>query len=322
MDDLPDLNLLRVFAAIDRTRSVSRASELLGLSQPATSAALARLRAALGDPLFVYADGAMQPTPAARDLSPRVAAALADLQNAFDRARPFDPTTATTRFQIGVTDYTTAVLVPPLARIMAEQAPLIDLRLIAYDKAQVGTALDTGKLDLAIGVFADPPDRAVAKPLMTEHFVGVARSGHPVLATPPDAAAFASWPHVLVTQAADARGAVDVALAAQGLSRRVAVTLPHLMALPEILRATDMIATVPSRAAACFGAGIDSFALPLADIAPFTLSMLWNPAARSDRALGWLRQMLVRVCATLDPVAQPRGGNAQRRPSRGTGQEK
>jgi DNA-binding transcriptional LysR family regulator len=299
MDAAFDLNLLRVFATLDRTRSVSLAARALGLSQPATSAALARLRRATGDPLFVYAGGAMQPTPAARRLAPIVAGTLADLRQAFEAARPFDPATAGEVFRIGVTDYATAVIVPALARDLARTAPGIDLRLATYDKTEVGAALDTAALDLAIGVFADPPAGAVARALMTETFVGVARLDHPVHANPPDAAGFAALPHALLTHAADAHGAVDAALADLGLSRRIALTLPHLMALPPILRATDMVATVPARAGDMFGAGIASFDVPVPGLAPFTVTMLWTPAARSDRAHAWLRGRIVQVCALL-----------------------
>jgi len=257
-----DLNLLLTFEAIDKARSVSGAARLLGLSQPATSAALSRLRTALGDELFSYAGGAMQPTPVARRLAPGLHAALADLRGVLDAERRFEPATAQGCFVIGVTDYASA-------------------------------------LDLVIGSFADPPDRSVATPLLREVFTGVARIGHPALSGPMDAVRFAGLDHALFTLARDGRGAVDDLLATQGLTRRVCLALPHLMALPEILRATDLVAAVPCRAAARFGPGIATFDLAFLGLAPWTLHMLWSPFARKDSATAWLREAVSRVSANL-----------------------
>lgn len=294
-----DLNLLLTFEAMDKARSVSGAARLLGLSQPATSAALSRLRAALGDELFSYAGGAMQPTPMARRLAPGLHAALTDLRAVLDAERTFDPATATGCFVLGMTDYASAVIAPALSARVAAAALGIDLRLQAYDKASVGALIDSGSLDLAIGSFADPPERSVATPLLREGFVGVARAGHPALTGTMDAVRFAGLDHALFTLAKDGRGAVDDVLAAQGLTRRVRLALPHLMALPEILRATDLVAAVPTRAAACFGADIATFDLAFLGMAPWSLQMLWSPFARKDSATAWLRDQVTQVCAGI-----------------------
>lgn len=294
-----DLNLLLTFEALDRARSVSGAARLLGLSQPATSAALGRLRKALGDELFSYAGGTMQPTPAARRLAPGLRAALADLRGLLDAERAFDPALARGCFTLGVTDYASAVIAPALTARLALEAPGIDLRLAGYDKPGIASLIDGGTLDLVVGRFADPPDRAVATPLLSERFVGVARAGHRALAAPLDATGFAALDHALYTLARDGRGVVDDALAASRLERRVRLTLPHLMALPEILRSTDLVAVVPARAADRFGPGIATFDITFLGLAPWTLHMLWSPFARNDRAHAWLRGLMVKVCAAL-----------------------
>ena len=294
-----DLNLLLTFEAIDKARSVSGASRHLGLSQPATSAALARLRKALGDALFTYAGGTMQPTPVARRLAPGIHAALADLRGALDAERAFDPGEARRCFTLGVTDYASAVIAPALMARLAAEAPAIDLRLHAYDKLGVASQIDGGTLDLIIGSFADPPERSVATPLFDERLVGVARVGHPALGRPLDAAGFAALDHALFTLARDGRGVVDDALAASGLQRRVRLALPHLMALPEILRSTDLVAVAPARAAAGFGPGIATFDVGFLGLAPWTLHMLWSPVARRDRAHTWLRATVAGFCAGL-----------------------
>ena len=303
-----DLNLLLVFEAMDQARSVSGAARHLGLSQPATSAALSRLRRALGDELFTYAGGSMQPTPMARRLAPGIRATLAGLRSTLDAERHFDPATTRTCFTLGVTDYASAVIAPSLIAGLARAAPGIDLRLQAYDKAGVGSLIDGGVLDLVIGTFADPPDRAVATPLMQESFVGVARAGHPAMTKPLDALTFAQLDHALFTLGRDERGVVDDALSAMGLSRRVAVTLPHLMALPEILRASNVIAVVPSRAAARFGAGLVTFDIGFLGLTPWTLHMLWSPYARKDSAHAWLRGAVITACETLSDIGHANAG--------------
>ncbi len=298
-----DLNLLLTFEAMDKARSVSGAARLLGLSQPATSAALSRLRKALGDELFTYAGGMMQPTPAARRLAPGLLAALAGIRVTLDgEQRVFDPATADGTFTIGVTDYTTAVIAPALMARLTAEAPGMDLQLLAYDKAGAGGLIDGGAFDLIIGAFSEPPERAVASPLLEEQFVGVARDGHPILGGPPDMDAFVTFDHALYTlftAGRQGRGVVDDALAAQGYVRRVRLALPHLMALPQILRTTDLIATVPARAAACFGPGIKTFDVGFLGLEPWTLHMLWSPNLRKDPAHAWLRKTVSEVCAVL-----------------------
>jgi DNA-binding transcriptional LysR family regulator len=294
-----DLNLLVTFEAMDKARSVSGAARLLGLSQPAASAALSRLRKAMGDELFAYAGGTMQPTPVARRLAPGVHAALSDLRGVIEAERKFDPATAQNSFTIGVTDYASSVIAPALMAWVAKAAPSVHLRLHAYDKVGVAPLIEGGHLDLAIGGFAEPPDRLVATALLRESFVGVARTGHPALNGPMDASRFAALDHVLFTLARDSRGVVDDALAALGLERRVRLALPHLMALPEILRKTDLVAAAPARAAALFGPGIVLFDLGFLGLSPWTLHMLWSPYARKDRAAAWLREVVTRVSSGL-----------------------
>ncbi len=295
-----DLNLLLVFEAMDKARSVSGAARQLGLSQPATSAALSRLRRTLGDELFSYAGGAMQPTPLARRLAPGIHATLDGLRGTLDAERHFDPSTTRSSFTLGMTDYANAVIAPGLCAHLAQTAPGIDLRLRAYEKSDVGSLIDGGAFDLVIGSFADPPDRAVATPLMQESFVGVVRAGHPALDQPLDALSFARLDHALFTLGRDDRGVVDDVLSAMGLARRVTVTLPHLMALPEILRATDLVAAVPSRAAMRFGAGLVTFDLAFLGMSPWTLHMLWSPFARRDAGHIWLRETVAGICGDLE----------------------
>lgn len=289
-----DLNLLVAFEALFEDRSVSAAARRIGVGQSGMSAALSRLRTLLSDELFVRASGEMRPTAKALELAPALTAALTQIRRALEAGVAFDPATATRSFAIGSTDFTASVFLPSLLTQVRVKAPGIDLRVIGYEKGTVAEMLDRGEVDAAVGVFPNPPDRAVVTPLFQERFVGVARADHPaIVAGRIDVQSFAYLPHALVTTRRDATGALDEALAALGLKRRIALTLPYMMVLPSALENSDLIAALPSRVAdhvlTC--AALQRFELPL-DIKPWTVSMLWLESSRKDRANAWLRDAL------------------------------
>ncbi len=290
-----DLNLMLAFEALLAARSVTGAAQRLGLRQPAMSAALARLRAALGDELFVRVGQTMQPTPRALRLAPGISAALDGLRATLGPEVPFDPARAERTFVLGMTDYAVALLGPPLVERARAAGAGLHLRFVAYDKDMLGPMIEGGVLDLAVGVFPDPPEMAVVTPLFEERFTGIARTGHPALAGDLDAAGFAALDHALYTTRRDASGAIDAALARLGLSRRVAVTVPFVSLLPPLVAASDLVAAVPVRAAEAFGdARVGVFPIPL-DLAAWTLQMLWSPLARRDNGSAWLRETLQTV---------------------------
>jgi DNA-binding transcriptional LysR family regulator len=251
----------------------------------------------------------MQPTPRALRLAPGIAAALEALRGTLGRELPFDPAVAERTFVIGLTDYVLAVVGPPLVTLVRQSGPGLHLRLVAYAKDELGPLIAGGVLDLALGVLADPPPDVVVTELFEERFVGIARRGHPVLAAAPDAAGYAALDHALYTTRRDATGSVDTALAALGLARRVAVTVPFLAQLPRIIAASDLVAAIPARAAAMLcGDDVVPFAIPL-DLAPWRLQMVWNPLARSDQGSAWLRETVRAVCAAA-PGGDAGGGGA------------
>lgn len=296
-----DLNLLRVFDAVHDARNVSRAAERLGMTQPAASAALARLRTVLGDPLFVRVGGAMQPTPKALRLAPVVGRALRDLHASVADETPFVSELSDRQFTLASTDYTSMVILPGLAAALATHAPGVDLRVIGYDKGDVPALIDRGEIDVALGVFRAPSERAVCQSLCPERFVGLARRGHPrIVDGRMSVEDYAAASHALVTVRRDATGEIDAALRELGWSRRIALTLPHMLALPDVLRTTDLVAAVPGRVAdAVAGMALQRFPLPLA-LPEWTIEMMWNPAARGDPASAWLRRQIQRAAAAVD----------------------
>jgi DNA-binding transcriptional LysR family regulator len=289
-----DLNLLVAFEALFAERSVTKAARWLGLSQPATSDALRRLRLLFRDELFVRGAGAMQPSPKALQIAPGVQAALAQLRATLGEEVSFAPGDTLQSFTLAMTDYNAHVLLPPLAAHLRKGAPGVDLHVVGYEKGEIGAMLARGEVDLALGVFPDPPPDAVKTALFEERFVGVARRGHPALAGgAPDLATFVALPHALVTvRREDRSGAIDRELARHGLKRRVALTLPHMLVLPAVLAGSDLVCALPARIAERIDrAAVQVFELPI-NIPSWTVEMLWNPIARTDRASAWLRQAI------------------------------
>ncbi len=290
-----DLNLLVAFEALFEERSVTAAARRIGLGQPGMSSALRRLRVLMQDELFVRVAGEMRPTAKTLEIAPGIVAALAQLRSTFEAGIGFDPHTATRSFAIGSTDYTALVLLPDLVARLRPDAPGVDLRVIGYEKGTVSEMLDRGEVDLALGVFPSPPERAVVTSLFRERFVGVARIDHPAISNGRiDVRSFADHPHALVTTRRDTYGNLDEALAAKGLRRRIALTLPFFMVLPAVLEASDLIAAVPSRIASRVLAGsrLQRFELPV-ETRPWTVSMLWPASSRNDKATAWLRANIV-----------------------------
>lgn len=287
-----DLNLLLAFEALTNTGSVSHAAQRLGIKQPAMSAALAKLRSLTGDRLFERASGRMEPTPRALALIPGIEAALAQLRVTLAEQVGFDPATATRTLTMASTDYTSAMLLPALMARLQSRSPCIDIRVIGYDKQDVPELVARGDIDLAVGVFDPPPPDAVRTLLWEEHFVGLVRKGHPIL-DDLRAETYAAADHALISVRRDARGRIDRDLAALGLSRRIALVLPHMLALPPLLATSDLVAAVPARVASrCGQWGLTTFPLPLLT-QPWRVEMLWRPSSRLDQASRWLRAQVM-----------------------------
>jgi DNA-binding transcriptional LysR family regulator len=301
-----DLNLMVAFEALWDERSVSRAAQRLGVGQPAMSATLARLRALLDDPLFTRVGSRMQPTPKAMRVAPSVHNALAQLRSVLTDSQPFVAAEARNVFVAASTDYTTLVLLPDLMKTLATQAPGIDLRVIGYDKDDIDELLAEQRVDLALGVFPQPPAFAVKQTLCNERFVGVARIGHPaVIDGHVSLDDFCRVPHILVSTRRDAVGFVDRWLAAAGHARRVALVLPHMLTVPAVLRESDLLAVLPERVVRGDASiGLQSFEVPIA-LPSWNIEMVWNSIARSCDAATWLRRCVQDVAMRLQVQNMP-----------------
>lgn len=297
-----DLNLLLALDALLAERHVTRAAARLRMTQSAASHALARLRAALGDPLLVRGPrGAMVPTARAETLTAPLRAALAALAAAVHGPPAFDPATARRTFRLTAGDYAELVLMPPLAARIGAVAPAVDLWCYP-PPTDLGTALAAGTVDLLFApIRARPwPAGCYEKKLFRETFTCVVRSGHPAADQRLTLARYCAMSHLLVAPRGAPGGIVDDKLAADGKSRRVAVAVPHFLVVPHIIAATDLIATVATRV-------VDAIALPsnLVRLPPplalegFDVAMVWHERAHHDPGHRWLRDQVAAVAAAL-----------------------
>lgn len=297
-----DLNLLVAFDAIFELRSVTAAAQRLHIGQPAMSATLGRLRILFKDDLFVRIGRDMQPTATAQAIAPDVASVLQQIRLTLQSSQQFSPGISQQSFVIGCSDYSSIVILPPLLRLCRQSAPGINFRLISYEKNQLGSLLERNAMVIALGsTFHDLPQRIKEESLMKERFVGICRKQHPVLQDKSvSLEQFVEPPHALFTLRQDAVGAVDQALEALNLSRRIILTTPYLLTLSAIVADSETVAAIPSRLAQQLveQGSVDSFEIPL-DLDPWYISMFWS--SLSDRSLScrWLRQTIHQLCEDM-----------------------
>jgi DNA-binding transcriptional LysR family regulator len=295
-----DLNLLLLFDTLMRERHAGRAGEALGLTQPAVSHALTRLRQLLDDPLFIKHAKGMRPTPRAEALAGPIASALRLLRAALNEEQPFDPAQSKRTIAIGGSDYIDFALMPKLLPSIREAAPGFNVRLRSVSQETVSQELRRREIDIAIGPVAAAPEGVELTPLFTERLVLIARLGHPALRKNLTPEIFAGLQHLLVSPRGDPFGLVDRALREAGLSRRVAITVPHFFAAPFIIGATDLVALLVERVARRLAqaAGISVHEQPIA-IPPWTIGVAHLPDALSDPAIKWLVR---KICAVSSEI--------------------
>lgn len=284
-----DLNLLQTFHAVHATGNVSRAAERLGVSQPTVSHALQRLRRIHGDPLFVRTQGGMAPTAKAQRLAKAVEQALTTLDVALREAEAYDPATSDRTFRLHLTDIGETIFLPPLIRLLAREAPRVRLAAFQLDDADILPALESGRIDLALG-YIPALTGAQRQFLLAERYVVIMRAGHPLAGRKPGRAALAQLSYALVrSHPATAR-----ALRELGLAARVTLELPHFMVLPRILAETDLAAIMPSRLAQAFQALGDYVVWrPRVGLPPFDVSVHWFWRFTNEPGNRWLRERIV-----------------------------
>jgi len=300
-----DLNLLVVFDALMAERHVTRAAHHNGLSQPAMSKALNRLRHLLDDRLFERRDGRMEPTSRALELAGPIHSALSDISRTLSLSGILDPRQIVATARIATIDLHQTTLLPALVAALRRDAPGLDIQIRAIERDRLHDQLATGEIDLAIA----PPLAGIrdlrAEPLWKDHLVTLVGAGNK-LALPMTIDSFAAAAHVVdaghVQVAPDGQGisVVDSILAARGLRRRIAVVLPSSAGVPFVVAAADLVATLPSRIVKDLAVIPDVRVVP-APLPPVEVSphLIWHPRTHGSPLRAWLRAVIKEIAATL-----------------------
>lgn len=287
-----DLNLLVVLHTLMVERSVSKTAERLHLSQPATSAALNRLRKALNDPILVRDGLQMVPTPRAEQLAEPIQAILKAIEQTLAAPQPFDPSTIDRTFKVATNDYGTFVLVPMLMRRLGAIAPGITLEIweIAQD---IEASLRQGEVDLVVADAWTLRHCKCTETLFSETFTCLVRQHHPRIHAQLTLEDYVKENHTLVSSRGRVTGNVDAALSQQGLQRHVSVTLPHVLAIPAVIASTDLIVTLATRIAKHLATDytLKTFSPPIS-LDSFEIVMAWSNRMTNNLDIQWLRSEL------------------------------
>lgn len=288
-----DLNLLVVFDAVFEHRGVTRAGEAVGLSQPAMSAALSRLRSLFDDPLFVRSGAEMKPTPTAQMLAPAVRSVMDTIRSDILRRGHFDPLTTTRLFTVLTPDIGEVNFVPPLLQRLAELAPHAHLRTLAFPRTTAAEALESGEADLALGYFPDLHRAGFFQQKLFENpHCCLMRQGHPLAQGKLTLKQYLGAEHAVV-RPAGREHVLERFLHERGLTRRVVVELSHFMSLLPVIEQSDVIATVPKDLAdlCCRHGRLQQVDTPFkSPVTPIHQS--WHRRFHHDAAVVWLRSVV------------------------------
>jgi DNA-binding transcriptional LysR family regulator len=290
-----DLNLLIVFDQLYQDRKVSLAADNLGLSQPAVSSALGRLRRLLHDDVFLRTARGMHPTPLADELAKPIANALASLRDTLSHRVQFEPAKNSRQFTLAMTDIGEAYFLPGLVAALESSAPGVTISTVRGTAVNLKLEMETGKVDLALGHLPDLVTDFHRRPLFSQRYVCLFRKGHALDAAPPDIAAFARAEHAVVVSAGTGHGRADEFIERAGINRRIRLRVPHFMALADVLEVSDLVATVPEIFALRSAKHFDlRHAEHPVRLPPIDISLLWHKHQHRDPANRWLRDLIAR----------------------------
>ena len=295
-----DLNLFIVFDAIYTEANLTRAGQIVGITQPAVSNALARLRETFNDPLFVRTAQGMVPTPMAQNIIGPVRNALSLLRVSVQESRIFNPLQANKTFRISMTDLTEAVILPPLFQRLRRLAPAVVIESFLCKRRETTKELAAGRLDFAVDapLNTDPQVRHVK--LMQDQYVCALRQGHPMAKDKISLDEYMGMTHIHISSRRNGLGYVDLALGKMGLQRRIALRSQHYLMASQVLQQTDMVMTVPERFARRHQ--LKYVRLPVNDVPPLETHLYWHESTDQDPANRWMREQMIELCQAV--VAQ------------------
>jgi DNA-binding transcriptional LysR family regulator len=295
-----DLNLLVVLDALLAERSVTKASQRLHLSQSATSAALSRLRQVFDDPLLLRTAGGMLPTSRGAELELPVRSLLGEIERVVLAGQEFHPRTTAATFTISASDYVEYTILPRLIDYLEANSPSSRLAVRPMDFEAIGRQLEAGESDIALMSTANAPPDVRSRPLYSERFVLIARRDHPTVGDSIDIETYCSLDHVMVSpRGGGFTGAIDEALAQAGQKRRVKLSVPHYLLVPEVVVRTNMMAALPERLALAYADRVRSIEPPFS-IREFTIALVWHERTHRDPAQRWLRESIVQLATRIE----------------------
>jgi len=288
-----DLNLLVVFQHIFESRQISLVARQLGLSQPAVSNALARLRRSFDDELFVRTANGMQPTPRAEQLADSVALALSHITQALNSEDSFDAASSKRHFTIAMTDVGEVYFMPLLIEELLQQAPQIQISTVRAGSIDLKTEMESGRVDLAIGAFDDLSDAWYQRRLFRQNYVCMLRQTHPLAGKPLELKEFVAARHLIVASQEEPYISINQRLEKAGIHPHAHFKVPHFVAVPYIVSSNDLLVTVPrklaERAAAPFGL---TYVKPPLRLPALQTNLFWHRRYHQDAGNQWLRQFI------------------------------
>lgn len=314
-----DLNLLKVFEAVYEERNLILAGKRLHLTQSAVSHALRRLRELVGDELFIRMGKGMVPTGRAMAMAPTLLDSLRRIENTLGAA-PFSPAQSTRRFVIAANDHVTEVIVAPLSRALRKVAPGVDLVIRPSTRLDLAEQIDLGRIDIAIGIFSQVPPRLNSRTLMDQGESILMCQGHPASRRKLKIEDLTKYPLVTLSVGGQEEGAVggfiverglarqsemfdrralEEALLASGEAPRLRITVPHALAIPALLRETDMLSIVPASLALALAnrGGLARRAPPYQSRTEI-MQAVWHGRDDDDVGHAWLREMIAKTAQT------------------------
>ena len=291
-----DLNLLTVFDAVLAEGNISRAAERLGLSQPAVSNALARMRKATGDRLFVRLAKGMAPTPYAQRIADPIHHALATIRTSMAESKGFDAATSARSFSVYLTDLGEVFFLPRLLAHLRRVAPGVRIRTLPMPTEYSQEALKNGEVDLAIGNLPDFHAGFYQQRLFRDHYVCVVRRDHPAIGGRITPRQFAAASHAIATPAGTGHDIILRTLMEHGLENRIVLQVQNFLVLPTLIATTDLLAMVPHSVGSQLSRYNDIKLLPMPiSIPAFDIKQCWHERFHDDEGNRWLRQQFAEL---------------------------
>ncbi|WP_431153201.1 LysR family transcriptional regulator [Acidovorax facilis] len=293
-----DLNLLVVLDTIYTEGGITKAAEKLHLTQPAISHALARLRDLFNDPLFERQGHRMVPTPLTKRLIDPLRGSLQSIGSLLNDTQSFEPMAARKRFVIGLRDFMESTVLSPLMKVLAIEAPEVEVSSVRANRRALESDLAAGTLDIAVDVLLPLSDAVKVKRITVDGMAVVARKGHPAINGSVDLDTYIAQRHVLVTSRRQGMGFEDIELRRMGVQRQIALRCQFYFAACRTVSETDLLLTMPESYAHManrqFGNQVMAFPTPLSSLDAY---MYWHASTDNDAANRWLRSVLLRCVA-------------------------